>query len=82
MQNQKLTYSIYGFVNDEDESVLLQTPTAITSADEMSNVGTYIISVDGADAQNYDFEYSDGKLTLLIAKQQISSEQMIDNACV
>lgn len=82
MQNQKLTYSIYGFVNDEDESVLLQTPTAITSADEMSNVGTYIISVDGADAQNYDFEYSDGKLTILKAKQQISWEQMIDNACV
>ena len=64
-----------GFVNDENESVLLIKPTANTTATIDSNVGTYNITVSGGAATNYDFRYYGGTLTIEKAYQTISWDQ-------
>ena len=64
-----------GFVNDEDESVLLILPTASTTATIDSNVGTYNITISGGAATNYDFRYYGGTMTIEKAYQTISWDQ-------
>ena len=61
-ENPALTYNIYGYVDGEDESVLLSNPTLTTSATTTSDVGEYPILAKGADATNYDFVYINGLL--------------------
>ena len=63
--NPVLTVSYEGFVNDEDETVLTVAPTATTTATEESEAGTYEITVSGGKAENYEFEYKSGTLTIL-----------------
>ena len=58
----EVTYS--GFKNGETESVLTRKPTISCSATTSSNVGTYNITVSGAQAQNYDISYVNGTLTI------------------
>lgn len=55
---------IEGFKNSEDASALWQHPVATTTADAASAVGTYDITVSGGSAQNYDFRYEPGTLTV------------------
>lgn len=57
-----LTYS--GFKNDETASVLTTRPTASCVATSESNTGEYEITVNGGEAQNYDFTYVAGTLTI------------------
>ena len=63
--NPELTLTYEGFVNDEDESVLIVAPKATTAATVESEAGTYEISVSGGEAANYEFEYKSGTLTIL-----------------
>ena len=63
--NPELTLTYEGFVNDEDESVLIVAPKATTAATEESEAGTYEITVSGGEAANYEFEYKSGTLTIL-----------------
>jgi hypothetical protein len=58
-----------GFVNGETESVLTQQPMVVCSATAQSNVGSYIITPSGAEAQNYAFSYQTG--TLVIGKRSL-----------
>lgn len=58
------TLSYEGFVYGEDETVLTAMPTATTTATPRSAVGTYPISVSGAEAQNYEMTYVEGTLTV------------------
>ena len=58
------TLSYEGFVYGEDETVLTTMPTATTTATPRSAVGTYPISVSGAEAQNYEMTYVEGTLTV------------------
>jgi hypothetical protein len=62
--NPTFTYSITGFVNNEDETVLLDSPIASCSADDYSLVGTYPIVLSGGNASNYAFVYVSGILTI------------------
>lgn len=64
-----------GFVNDEDENILLVKPTASTTATVNSNAGTYNITVSGGAATNYDFRYNGGMLTIEKAYQSIAWNQ-------
>ena len=57
-----ITYS--GWKNGEDESVLIHKPMVVTDATKDSEIGEYVISVSGGEAQNYEFQYVNGVLTV------------------
>lgn len=53
-----------GWKNDDDESVLIAKPVATTTATKESPIGEYPIIVSGGEAQNYEFNYVNGVLTV------------------
>ena len=59
----KLTYS--GFKNNETESVLSKLPIVSCTASASSVPGLYPVTVSGAEAQNYNFLYNNGTLTVV-----------------
>lgn len=71
--NFELAYD--GFVNNEDESVLLIKPQATVRATKTSDVGTYTIKISGGEADNYKFSYNGGILTINKAEQTLTWEQ-------
>ena len=64
-----------GFVNNENESVLLSVPKATTTATPSSDVGVYDIIIANGVAKNYDFNYNSGKLTIEKAYQTLTWNQ-------
>ena len=66
-----------GFVNNENESVLLQQPALASNASVHSNVNTYAIVPSGAEAQNYAFIYVNGILTISKAPLTIMANNAI-----
>lgn len=56
-----------GFKNSETKSVLKKQPTVSCKATATSAPGTYDITVSGAEADNYDITYHNGKLTVVSA---------------
>ncbi len=62
--NPELTYNITGFVNSEDASVLTTQPIAACEAGSDAAVGTHPITVSGGEAENYEFVYRSGTLTV------------------
>ena len=62
--NPNFTISYSGFVNGEDENVLITKPSLATTADKNSAVGTYPITISGGKAKNYTLEYEEGVLTV------------------
>lgn len=71
--NFELSYT--GFVNNEDENVLISKPKATTTATKYSDVGVYAITIGNGVAENYDFSYVNGKLTIEKAYQTITWDQ-------
>lgn len=63
-ENPSFKISYVGFVNDDSESSLSSLPTADCAANAESNVGSYPITVSGGQADNYNFVYQDGQLTI------------------
>ena len=61
-ENPDFTLSYSGFVNGEDESVLINKGIATTSASFKSNVGEYPITISGVTADNYEAQYETGVL--------------------
>lgn len=57
-----LTYE--GFKNGETETVLTKQPTVSCEATEASAPNEYAVTVNGAEAQNYEISYVPGKLTV------------------
>ena len=69
-----------GFVNNEDKSVLTAEANAICSAEKLSDVGTYLISVEGGSAINYLItQYNSGKLTITKADQTLIWNQNLSD---
>lgn len=60
-ENPEWTFSYNGFVNNENENVLLSKPTASVTG---TNVGNYDIVPKGASADNYNITYANGKLAI------------------
>ncbi|MBO4561067.1 MAG: hypothetical protein J5705_03745 [Bacteroidaceae bacterium] len=58
------SYTITGFKNGEDESVLTKLPVLTCNATAQSAAGTYVITASGAEAANYVFVYVNGTLNL------------------
>lgn len=65
-----LTIHYDGFKYDDDESCISKQPVVTTTATKDSPAGTYSISAFGAEADNYEFEYYDGVLTILLREEQ------------
>jgi hypothetical protein len=61
MPQFKIDYN--GFVLDENISDLTTIPSAKSNA-TTDNAGTFDIVISGGEAENYDFEYNNGKLTV------------------
>lgn len=62
--NPEFTLRYEGFRNGDTESVFNEKPQTMCVADENSPEGEYEIVVEGGDADNYDFSYTNGKLTV------------------
>ena len=62
--NPAFGVSYSGFVNGEDSSVIDTLASASTTANALSNVGTYAVTASGANDGNYDFTYNPGTLTI------------------
>ena len=54
-----------GFKNDENADVLTCPPVFTCDATKDSPVGEYVISVSGAEAENYEISYVNGSLTVV-----------------
>ena len=59
--------SYTGFKNGEDESVLTKHPVFSCEANEASAPAEYAVTISGADAENYDISYEQGRLTVVEA---------------
>ncbi len=59
--------SYAGFKNGENESVLIKQPVFSCEATEASAPGDYAVTASGAEAQNYEISYVEGKLTVVQA---------------
>ena len=60
----EFTASFEGFKNGETSEVLTKQPMLTTEATSSSAPGEYAVKVSGAEAQNYEISYVDGKLTI------------------
>ncbi len=58
------SYTYSGFVNGDTENALTTKPSMATEATATSNAGTYAITPEGAQSNNYDFTYTAGTLTI------------------
>ena len=74
-ENPAFEVSYTGFVNNENEGVLISKPKASTVATPTTDVGVYDITIGNGVAENYDFNYVSGKLTIEKAYQTLSWEQ-------
>ena len=74
-ENPAFEVSYSGFVNNENESVLIGKPKASTVATQTTDVGIYDITIGNGVAENYAFNYVAGKLTIEKAYQALNWEQ-------
>ena len=74
-ENPNFELSYVGFVNNENENVLISKPKATTKATPYSDVGVYDITIDNGVAENYDLSYNTGKLTIEKAYQTLTWNQ-------
>ena len=59
--------SYAGFKNGENESVLTKQPAFSCEANEASAPAEYAVTISGADAENYEISYEQGRLTVVEA---------------
>ena len=63
-ENPQFTCHGEGFKNNDTEKVLTVVPNYSCAASKVSGAGEYVISPQGASAENYDITYKTGKLTV------------------
>lgn len=63
-ENPQFSISYSGFINGENENVIISAPTVSTTASKTSNVGEYLITISGGSAKNYELIYEPGVLTV------------------
>ena len=73
----ELTFSYTGFANGETESILIRKPVASTTATKDSKPGEYPIIVRDGAAQNYEFYYKDGIMTIEAQKPVLRYHTLI-----
>lgn len=80
--NPTLTFSMTGFVDGENRSVLDVMPTISTKTTTKSDVGTYEIKIEGGQDDKYKFQYNTGILTIEKASQSIIFDIGLDSTKV
>ena len=65
-ENPEFVIHYDGFKNGEDSTVLIKLPVATTDAEFYSDLGDYDIIVSGGEAENYDFTYVNGTLSIQV----------------
>ena len=60
----ELTYTCMGFVNGDDERAFTQLPEIACEVSETTQAGTYLITLTGGEAENYDLTCYSGTLTI------------------
>ncbi|MBP5770176.1 MAG: hypothetical protein J6W75_02300 [Bacteroidaceae bacterium] len=65
--NPELTLTYEGFKNGETADILLRQPTVLTQRVSSSEPGTYPITVNGAEAENYEITHVNGSFTVVEA---------------
>ncbi|WP_420385460.1 MBG domain-containing protein [Roseivirga sp.] len=63
-ENPSFTVSYSGFVNGDNVTAISTAPTASTTADASTGVGTYDIILSGGTADNYSLITNNGSLTI------------------
>ena len=64
-ENPTFVINYDGFRNGDTEEVFIKKPVATTDAEELwCPVGEYVITVSGGEAENYEFSYVNGILTV------------------
>lgn len=63
-ENPAFTFRGEGFKNNETEEVLTAVPHYSCAASKVSGAGEYIVTPQGASAENYEITYKTGKLTV------------------
>ncbi len=76
--NPPLTVVYDGFVNGDNSGSLTVQPVATTTADVLSPVGQYPITVSGAESNNYSITYNAASLTITQASQSITFSAIAD----
>ncbi|MBQ8937830.1 MAG: leucine-rich repeat protein [Bacteroidaceae bacterium] len=79
-ENPEFELHYKGFVNNEDENVLVSKPKATTIANKNTDTGVYDITIGNGVAENYAFTYVGGKLTIEKAYQTLTWEQDFSDA--
>lgn len=74
-ENPEFEVNYKGFVNNENEAVLIAKPKVSTEATATTDVGEYDITIDNGVAENYSFNYIGGKLTIEKAYQTLTWDQ-------
>ncbi|NVK84739.1 MAG: T9SS type A sorting domain-containing protein, partial [Cytophagia bacterium] len=72
--NPTFTITYTGFVNGDDATSITTEPTASTTADETTGVGTYDIDLTGGAADNYSFNLTSGTLTVNKATLTVTAD--------
>ncbi len=79
--NPELTYTVTGFVYDDDIDDIDEVPEITTDAVANSEVGTYDISISGGSDDCYEFIFETGTLTITKIHQMIvisnSTEELL-----
>jgi len=70
-QTPEFILTFEGFKNNETNEVLSKQPTVYCEATEGSAPGEYPVTVSGAEAQNYEISYINGKLVVKEAENEI-----------
>ncbi|PSL42900.1 gliding motility-associated-like protein [Chitinophaga niastensis] len=80
--NPVLDYTITGFVNGDNSSVVSNIPDISTTADINSNVGAYpiLVSIGTLSAANYSFSFTNGNLIVVKAAQTITFPNLTTKA--
>jgi len=85
-ENPAFTPIYSGFKNKETEEVLTKKPVLSTTASVTSPVGSYPVTVSGAEAANYSITYKAGTLTVTSAAEafEIYKSELISktDACI
>ena len=78
--NPPFSFSWTGFVNGEDESVVVSMPVATTDVDETTDAGVYSVKAEGGEATNYTVTCSSGQITIVPVPQSIVWNQDVTMA--
>lgn len=83
-ENPKFALSYSGFKNNETEEVLSKQPSVNCGATVASAPGEYDIIVSGAEAENYEIQYVDGKLIVIESESNniIFDDNNVKAVCV